>query len=116
MPPQGVVASRLATHGRLMGEFGIGQSVPREQDPYLLRGQGRYVDDVTLPGQLRAYVLRSPHAHAAIRGIDAAAARALPGVHLVLTGHDPAVRALGLQRPKYPRKRRDGSPAFIGPQ
>ena len=47
-----------------MGEFGIGQSVPREEDPYLLRGAGRYVDDVTALGQLRAYVLRSPHAHA----------------------------------------------------
>ena len=47
-----------------MGEFGIGQSVPREEDPYLVRGQGRYCDDVTLPGELRAFVLRSPHAHA----------------------------------------------------
>ena len=50
-----------------MGEFGIGQPVPREEDPYLVRGAGRYVDDVTVPGQLRGYVLRSPHAHARIR-------------------------------------------------
>src|SRR5690242_8421989 len=99
-----------------MGEFGIGQSVPREEDPYLLRGQGRYVDDVNPPGQLRAYVLRSPHAHARIRTIDAGEARSMPGVHLVLTAHDAEVRALGLQRPKYPRRRRDGSPAFSGPQ
>ena len=42
-----------------MGEYGIGQSVPREEDPYLVRGAGRYVDDVTPPGQLRAYLLRS---------------------------------------------------------
>src|SRR6478672_4013813 len=47
-----------------MGEFGIGQSVPREEDPYLVRGAGRYVDDVTVTGQLRGFVLRSPHAHA----------------------------------------------------
>src|SRR5262245_66098527 len=92
-----------------MGEFGIGQPVPREEDPYLLRGQGRYVDDVTAPDLLRAHVLRSPHAHACIRTVDAAEAKKMPGVHLVLTGHDAEVRALGMQRPKYPRKRRDGA-------
>jgi aerobic carbon-monoxide dehydrogenase large subunit len=99
-----------------MGEFGIGQPVPREEDPYLLRGAGRYVDDVTAPGQLRAYVLRSPHAHARVRAVDAAEARTMPGVHLVLAGDSPEVRALGLQRPKTARKRRDGSPSFAGPQ
>src|SRR5262245_4691828 len=99
-----------------MGEFGIGQPVPREEDPYLLRGSGRYVDDVSATGQLRAFVLRSPHAHARIRAVDAETARSLPGVHLILSGNDAEVAALGLQRPKTPRKRRDGSPAFIGPQ
>ena len=99
-----------------MGEFGIGQPVPREEDPYLLRGAGRYVDDVAGLDQARAYVLRSPHAHARIRAIDAARARAMPGVALVLIGTDTEVRALGLQRPKNARKRRDGSPAFIGAQ
>ena len=54
-----------------MGEFGIGQPVPREEDPYLVRGAGRYVDDVAPPGQALAYVLRSPHSHARIRNIDA---------------------------------------------
>ncbi|HUI94736.1 MAG TPA: hypothetical protein VLX44_03195, partial [Xanthobacteraceae bacterium] len=76
-----------------MGEYGVGQSVPREEDPYLLRGAGRYVDDVAQLGLLRAHVLRSPHAHARIRAIDAQAARQMPGVVLVLTGHDPAVTA-----------------------
>jgi aerobic carbon-monoxide dehydrogenase large subunit len=99
-----------------MGEFGIGQPVPREEDPYLVRGAGRYVDDVTIAGQLRGYVLRSPHAHARIRTIDVAAAQAMPGVRLVLTGRDPAIRALGTQRPLVPRKRRDGSPAVPAPQ
>src|SRR5919202_5370665 len=99
-----------------MGEFGIGQPVPREEDPYLLRGAGRYVDDVTKPGQARAYVLRSPHAHAGIRAIAVEQAERLPGVHVILTGDSPEILALGLQRPKYPRKRRDGSPAFVGPQ
>ncbi|HKG00395.1 MAG TPA: xanthine dehydrogenase family protein molybdopterin-binding subunit [Xanthobacteraceae bacterium] len=99
-----------------MGEFGIGQSVPREEDPYLLRGAGRYVDDVAELGQARAYVLRSPHAHAGIRAVAVERAGALPGVQLILTGDHPEIRALGLQRPKYPRKRRDGSPAFIAAQ
>jgi carbon-monoxide dehydrogenase large subunit len=99
-----------------MGDFGIGQPVPREEDPYLVRGAGRYVDDVKLVGQTRAYVLRSPHAHARIRAIDTQRAKASPGIVLVLTGNDPALLALGLQRPWHPRKRRDGSPAFISPQ
>ena len=99
-----------------MGEFGIGQPVAREEDPYLVRGAGRYVDDVAPPRQALAYVLRSPHSHARIRNIDAARARVLPGVRLVLIGHDPEVLALGLQQPWHPRKRRDGSPAFISPQ
>jgi carbon-monoxide dehydrogenase large subunit len=99
-----------------MGEFGIGQPVPREEDPYLVRGAGRYVDDVTSPGQALAYVLRSPHSHARIRSIDTARAKALPGVRLVLTGNDPDILGLGLQQPWHQRKRRDGSPAFISPQ
>ena len=95
-----------------MGEYGIGQSVPREEDPYLVRGAGRYVDDVTPAGQLRGYLLRSPHAHARIRSIDIAPAEAMPGVVLVLAGDHPAVTALGHQKPAQPRKRRDGTPAF----
>ena len=99
-----------------MGQNGIGQPVPREEDPYLLRGEGRYVDDVQLVGTTIGYVLRSPHAHAEIRSIDATAARAAPGTHLVLTGKDAEVMALGVQSPRMPRKRRDGSPAFVCPQ
>jgi len=98
-----------------MGEFGIGQPVPREEDPYLVRGEGRYVDDVAVPGLTRAYVLRSPHSHAAIKSIDVRRARQSPGVLHILTGRDAAVLALGLQRPKHARKRRDGSPQFVTP-
>src|SRR5688572_20096720 len=94
-----------------MGEYGIGQPVPREEDPYLVRGVGRYVDDVSPGGQLRGYVLRSSHGHARIVSVDATAARAMPGVHLVLTGEDPELVALGAPTPQMPRKRRDGSPA-----
>jgi carbon-monoxide dehydrogenase large subunit len=94
-----------------MGQYGIGQSVPREEDPYLVRGLGRYVDDVTLPGQLRGWVLRSPHGHAIIKSIDTTAAKAMPGVHLVLTGKDEAITSLGMQKPLVPRKKADGTPA-----
>ncbi len=68
----------------------IGSSVLRLEDPALLTGQGRFVDDIALPGALHAAFVRSPHAHAAIRSIDASAARALPGVHAVLTIADLA--------------------------
>ena len=99
-----------------MGEFGIGQPVPREEDPYLVRGDGRYVDDVSVVNQARAYVLRSQYSHAKIVSIDVKRARQSPGVLHILTGNDPAVLALGLQAPKQPRKRRDGSPQFVTPQ
>src|SRR5438270_13181112 len=64
---------------------GIGQPVRRREDLRLLTGRGRYSDDLNLPGQAYAVMLRSPHAHALIRGIDAAAAPAAPGVLAVLT-------------------------------
>ncbi len=62
----------------------------RREDARLLTGKGRYTADWNLPGQLHAFFLRSDRAHAAISAIDAAAARARPGVHLVLTGADLA--------------------------
>jgi aerobic carbon-monoxide dehydrogenase large subunit len=71
-----------------MGEFDVGQPIPRTEDPRLLTGGGRYSDDYTLPHQLRGYVLRSPHAHAEIRAIDSAAAAAMPGVRAILTAAD----------------------------
>ena len=66
----------------------IGARIPRNEDPRLLRGLGCFVDDVHLEGMLHAAGLRSPHGHARIVSIDAARARALPGVHLVLTAAD----------------------------
>jgi carbon-monoxide dehydrogenase large subunit len=71
------------------GKFGIGQSVQRKEDDPLLRGAGRYVADHLPPLCLHAVVVRSPHAHARFR-IDATAARAMPGVRLVLTGRETA--------------------------
>jgi carbon-monoxide dehydrogenase large subunit len=66
----------------------IGRPMPRFEDLRLVRGQGRYTDDVSLPGQTYAIFVRSPHAHARILRIDAAAALKLPGVVAVLTGLD----------------------------
>jgi len=65
-----------------MAKFGIGQSARRVEDPRLLTGGGRYTDDTKLAEvAVRAYVLRSPHAHADIKSIDTSAARKAPGVH-----------------------------------
>src|SRR5947209_2388480 len=66
----------------------FGSSIPRNEDPRLLRGKGTFVDDIDLPEQLHAAVLRSTHARARILNIDVNAARELPGVHLVLTASD----------------------------
>src|SRR5215471_20612876 len=71
-------------------KFGVGQPLVRKEDEALLRGNGRYVGDHAPAGLLHATVLRSPHAHARFRIADAGAARAKPGVHLVLTADDIA--------------------------
>jgi len=65
---------------------GIGESIKRKEDGRFLVGRGNYLDDVSLPGMLHMAILRSPHAHARIRSIDAAAASAVPGVVAVVTG------------------------------
>src|SRR5215472_7494349 len=68
----------------------IGARIPRLEDGPLLVGRGRYIDDITLPGLWHAAFVRSPHPHAAVRGVDASAALALAGVHAVLTLDDLA--------------------------
>jgi aerobic carbon-monoxide dehydrogenase large subunit len=71
-----------------MGTRWFGAPVQRQEDPRLLRGKGTFVDDIDLPEMLHAAVLRSTHARARVVRIDTSAARALPGVHLVLTAPD----------------------------
>jgi carbon-monoxide dehydrogenase large subunit len=95
-------------------KFGVGQPVPRKEDPCLVAGRGRYTDDIDLPDQAYGMVLRSPHAHGALRGIDGAAARAAPGVLAVYTGADLA--AYGPILCKLPLKNQDGSPLFAPPR
>ena len=79
-----------------MDKFGIGQPVRRKEDVRLLTGRGTYTDDMNRPGQAHAVVLRSPHAAARITRLDTTAARAMPGVLLVLAGED--VEGLGVLR------------------
>ncbi len=74
----------------------LGKSLNRVEDPRFLRGQGRYLDDIKLPGMLHAAVVRSPHAHARIVSVDTSKAEALPGVIRVVTGKDVAEHAAPL--------------------
>ncbi len=98
-----------------MGEYAVGQSVSRFEDPRLLRGGGRYVDDITLPDLAFGHVLRSPHAHARILSIDTTAAEAAPGILAVLTGEDWAASGFADLPTGSGRFRRDGSPMFVPP-
>jgi carbon-monoxide dehydrogenase large subunit len=99
-----------------MAKFGLSQSVRRVEDPRLLVGGGRYTDDIHIAGAARGYVLRSPHAHAAIRSIDAAAAKAMPGVLAVITGADLQAAGIGEVPCAIPLKNADGSPRAETPR
>lgn len=99
-----------------MGEFAIGQGVKRTEDPRLLRGGGRYVDDMTLPNTAYGVVLRAAHAHARIKSIDASAALKAPGVIAVLTDKDWQAQGWAdLPGAEMALKRRDGSPMYRPP-
>src|ERR1700730_6189301 len=76
-------------------KFGIGQPVPRNEDPMLVRGQRRYTDDLKLPGQACAVIVRSGYAHGVINGIDIEEASQMPSVLGVFTG--PDLTAAGLK-------------------
>ena len=77
-----------------MSDQGIGASVRRKEDFRFLTGAGNYTDDINRPGQLYAYILRSPHAHAEIVGIDTSKASAGSGVNAVFTGADLQIGGL----------------------
>src|SRR5437870_11235671 len=103
----------------------IGKPLPRKEDYRLLVGGGRYSDDINLPGQAYAVFVRSPHAHARIGAIDAAAGRAMPGVLAVLAGVEVAADGLRpVPHVPIPMKppadimlpNRDGSPHGYAPQ
>ncbi|MDT7951912.1 MAG: xanthine dehydrogenase family protein molybdopterin-binding subunit [Acetobacteraceae bacterium] len=90
-------------------KFAVGQPVSRKEDPVLLRGEGRYSDDINLPGQLYAVFVRSRYAHGMLRGIDASEAAGMPGVRGVLTAAD--LEAGGIQpMPAAGGTNADGTP------
>jgi aerobic carbon-monoxide dehydrogenase large subunit len=97
-------------------KFGIGQPVHRNEDPRLLRGEGRYADDVNLPGQAFARVVRSPYAHGRLRAIEVDAALRSPGVLAVYTAADFARAGYGAIMCKLPLKNADGRPLLAPPR
>jgi carbon-monoxide dehydrogenase large subunit len=99
-----------------MARYAISQPVTQVEAPRLLKGKGRYTSDVFLDRICHAYFLRSPHAHADIVRIDAAAAKAMPGVLEILTGEDYAADGLGRLAGVAPFKKRDGSPMYRPPR
>jgi carbon-monoxide dehydrogenase large subunit len=97
-------------------KFGIGQSVPRTEDPMLVTGKGTYTDDISLPGQAYAAVVRSPYAHGLIKGIEVEAARAMPGVLAVYTGADLDAAGYGPLKAILTFPNADGSPQKVTPR
>src|SRR5215831_18491994 len=89
-------------------KFGVGQPVLRTEDPILVQGRGSYADDVSLPNQTYAAIVRSHHAHGVLNGINTAAALAMPGVLAVYTGAD--LQGYGTLKCVPQLKNRDGSP------
>jgi carbon-monoxide dehydrogenase large subunit len=107
---QDYTSSNAQDNAIALQKFGVGQPVRRKEDDTLVRGKGKYTDDFSLPGQAYAWIVRSSHAHGIIRGIDTAAAKAMPGVLGVWTGADLASADYGPYTCGLPLKSRDGSP------
>ena len=98
------------------GRYGSGREVRRIEDPALLRGEGRFTDDLVREGQTHLVFLRSPYAHARIVGVDTSAAKAVPGVLAVFSGaelHAAGVQPIG---PAVPFPRPDGTPGASAPR
>lgn len=100
----------MAANDLSLMKFGIGQPVPRQEDPTLLRGEGRYTDDLSLPNQVWCYMVRSQVAHGIIKGIDISEAKTMPGVLGVWTGKDLDEAGYGPLKTLIPVPNRDGTP------
>ncbi len=90
-------------------KFGLAQPVRRVEDPRLLKGMGRYTDDIVLPGMLHGIVLRSPHAAATILSLDTSAAGSVPGIRAIYTSADLKAAGLGTLPCAAPVQNKDGS-------
>jgi carbon-monoxide dehydrogenase large subunit len=97
-------------------KFGIGQPVPRREDAQLLSGKGRYTDDINLPGQAYAVMVRSRVAHGRIRKIDMSAAQVMPGVVSVFTGRELDAAGFGAIKPSVAFTNRNGTPMYMLPR
>ncbi len=97
-------------------KFGVGQPVLRKEDPTLLRGQGRYTDDINLPGQAHAVMVRSKYAHGILKGIDVSEAKGMPGVLAILTAVDLDEAGFGPMMCALNIPQRDGSPMKTPPR
>ena len=96
-------------------KFGVGQPVPRNEDPTLLKGEGRYSDDVSLENQAYCVMVRSQMAHGIIKGIDTEEARGMPRVLAVWTGADLNAAGYGALKTVMMVPNRDGSPMKTSP-
>jgi len=105
---------RTAETALSLTKFGVGQPVRRSEDPKLVRGEGRYTDDISRPRQAYAVMVRSREAHGVIRSIDLETAKKMPGVLAVLTGADLA--GYGALKSTLPLKNRDGTPIHYVPR
>ncbi|MBB4263432.1 MULTISPECIES: xanthine dehydrogenase family protein molybdopterin-binding subunit [unclassified Bradyrhizobium] len=97
-----------------MGVEGIGARVVRKEDKRFITGKGRYVDDIKLVGMTHAHFIRSPHAHAKVKGIDSSAALKMPGVVAVLTGREIVDDKVGNLICGWAITSKDGSPMKMG--
>jgi carbon-monoxide dehydrogenase large subunit len=98
-----------------MSATGIGAAVRRKEDHRFITGKGHYTDDINRPGQAYAYFVRSPHAHATIKSIDAKTASGMPGVLAVLTGTELAADKIGNLICGWMIHSKDGSPMKMAP-
>src|SRR6516162_4433518 len=123
-PTKTMAASRGKTYPRhryagrrrgLMKQFGIGQPVRRVEDRRFITGRGSYLDDINRPRQAYAFMLRSPHAHARVRGIDTTAAASAAGVLAVYSGEDLARDGLGTIPCLSAVSNRDQTPSVLPP-
>jgi len=106
----------LSDNDLALMKFGVGQPVPRKEDPMLLRGEGRYTDDINLAGQAYAVMVRSKVAHGVLKGIDTTAASKMPGVLAVLTHADLDAAGFGPLKCPLNIPQRDGSPMKTPPR
>jgi aerobic carbon-monoxide dehydrogenase large subunit len=108
--------NRMDENALALEQFGVGQPVLRVEDPKLLKGEGRYTDDVNVAGQAHAYVVRSRHAHGTIRKVDVAAACKQPGVLGAYSAADLAAAGVNPIKCGMMVQGRDGKPWLTPPR